>query len=618
MDSGKQSAVTRFIATTPGLSATRWLAFILASHPDVFVAHGHFPLDSVFRNHFRDEKEKGDLPSLTIGGDMAPFYQSRSVAEVFDAYSALNPDARAMGNIHSYTLDVLMHRVEKPEELDDISIVNILRHPVSYLDSHFSLVRSAEAHPQLYRHYAENVFSDALRRFPELFLLDCANYREFLAFAVSCLSVCNMERDFNYAHFRQLRHFRMELLTADARSLQDFCETLTGFNYPLDGLEFFIVEGPINRHRKGRPSTDPQTIYSAWPDWKKDMAAMMISSNLLDRFEEHGYDVGMLRSEATTEISKDVKPAVPCLADRLRVIDEHHPMLALLGEISATQPRIYARDYNGYSLIEFAGKVYGFPNTLGSISLPALSAETLYTYQQRDDCFVGTSIEEVQKTILKACELRPRLLQGDFYGFNLVEYRGQCFALSSSLGPIDLPTVLEDELKEYLRRGDCFVRESIDEVRQLIASTCDEGMPMLLEGEFSGFNLVAFQQQIYGLACTLGPIDLTTLPGDSFSEYLGRGDCFIGTSVKEVKEQILMAVDFPLLVEEGYGGFNIVRYGNRFYALAWSLGVVDLAQLTPEVLDVYQQRAQCFVAKTVEEVKRSVDQTLESVSGPEA
>src|SRR5437773_8343295 len=204
------SVARRFIATTPGLSATRWLAFALASHPEVFVAHGHFQLDSVVAHNFDQEKEKGDIESLTVGNAAANFYQTHSITEVFAAYRQLKPEAHAYGNIHSYTLETLMRGVASPEDLEAITVVNVLRHPVCYIDSHSSLVRSAERHPELYQHYLRTVFPSALAQFPELFLIDCSSYREFVACAVSCLSVCQTAHDFFQTRFGL---FRMESLT---------------------------------------------------------------------------------------------------------------------------------------------------------------------------------------------------------------------------------------------------------------------------------------------------------------------------------------------------------------------------------------------------------------------
>jgi len=133
-----------FLVTTPGLSATRWLSFVLASHQDVFVAHGKHSLISVMQGDFTREKRAGDVESFTKGNELKDFYASRSVNEVFEVYQAIMPGARAYGNVHSYTIETLMKAVKSEQNLAGIQILNLLRHPVNYIDSHYSMVRSAE------------------------------------------------------------------------------------------------------------------------------------------------------------------------------------------------------------------------------------------------------------------------------------------------------------------------------------------------------------------------------------------------------------------------------------------------------------------------------------------
>src|SRR5260370_25999110 len=96
-----------FAVTTPGLSATRWLAYVLASHPDVFVAHGKHALDAVIRGDFRKEKGTANHMSLESGNDMWEFYQERTLEEVFARDRQIKPEARTFRGGHSDTIDAL-------------------------------------------------------------------------------------------------------------------------------------------------------------------------------------------------------------------------------------------------------------------------------------------------------------------------------------------------------------------------------------------------------------------------------------------------------------------------------------------------------------------------------
>src|SRR5262249_51037932 len=154
-----------FAVTNPGLSATRWLAFVLASNKDVFVAHGKHALDSVIRGDFQREKTSATVDSLARGNDMRAFYESRSLEDVLRQYRQNMPNARAHGCVHSYTIHTLAQAAERPETLAQIHIRNVVRHPVAYLSSHVGLVRAAEKYPTLYQQYVENDFPDALQQF---------------------------------------------------------------------------------------------------------------------------------------------------------------------------------------------------------------------------------------------------------------------------------------------------------------------------------------------------------------------------------------------------------------------------------------------------------------------
>jgi hypothetical protein len=62
----------------------------------------------------------------------------------------------------------------------------------------------------------------------------------------------------------------------------------------------------------------------------------------------------------------------------------------------------------------------------------------------------------------------------------------------------------------------------------------------------------------------------------------------------------------PCLIEKNFRGFNIVDYGNHYYALAQSLGPTDLTQTPIDDLECHQRNGLCFVGETVDEVKRAI------------
>ena len=394
----------RFLVTTPGLSATRWLCFVLASHRDVFVAHGKHPLDSIYRSEFLREKQIDDEESMTQGNLMAPFYTESSLAEMFAKYHELLPAARALGNVHTFTIEALMAKTGEPEELAGINIVNLLRHPVRYLASHTALVGTAEKYP-LYRHYAEVMFPDALRRFPELLLLECPDYRRFVAFAVSCLSVCNLANDFRFPQFDAAK---METLTTDVDSLQALCERLTGLSYSRDRLREFIQLGAINSHRKSKAGSDAAEGFESWPRWQQDMARMMIPEEVLTAFERHGYDIDMLRvgsPVAKNRLPVDATSHAPTLADELRRQNPQHPWLEAapaqtspFGSLNIT-PELLEENFRGYNFVRLGARCFALAQSLGPFDLAQAPPELLDAHRQSGACLVGNSVAELKRRL---------------------------------------------------------------------------------------------------------------------------------------------------------------------------------------------------------------------------
>ena len=390
----------RFLVTTPGLSATRWLSFALASHPAVFVAHGKHPLDSVMRGEFLREKKIDDAESLTQGNLAADFYARESLDGIFDAYLELLPAARALGNVHTFTLEALMKKAGGEEALRGIHVINVLRHPVRYIASHTSLVRSSESYP-LYPHYSEGMFSQALEQFPELLLLDCEDYRLFLAFAVSCLSVCNLAKDFVYPQFKSVQ---MEVLTREVTALQCFCEELTGLEYPAERLNEIIQGGAINQHRKHAVNEQAGCVWRGWATWQQDMARMMIPVGVLDKFEAEGYDVSVLRmdlSSATEAPLGNAREAVPSLADRLRELNPDHPWLADRDPARVASPEpppiLVEEGADGFNIVLYRGSYYALAQAIGPIDLSTTTAESLQTLQDDGQCLIAEDIYEARK-----------------------------------------------------------------------------------------------------------------------------------------------------------------------------------------------------------------------------
>ena len=72
----------------------------------------------------------------------------------------------------------------------------------------------------------------------------------------------------------------------------------------------------------------------------------------------------------------------------------------------------------------------------------------------------------------------------------------------------------------------------------------------------------------------------------------------------------------PSLEVQGYRGFNILWFRRHWYALALSLGSVDLAALDEEILADYQARSLCLTGCSLDAVERRIDALMTPASPP--
>lgn len=306
----------RFLALTPDTAATRWLSFALASRDDVFVSHGHHPLDSIIKGDSRAGEESGDGSSFVFEGSLTDLYAQSHLDEVFAAYERTMPGAAAYGNVGGFTVTTLLEKARPLNRLQGINLVNLTRHPVLHVDAHFRLVQQAKAHPQVYKYYAEKMYPQALERIPEIKTFSRKANDQFLAFAVGCYSAFLAA---NEHYFPFCRHVRMEDLTSNLAALTDFCQTLTGLEYAPGLLEPLLQPGASNHHGGGQGSRDPRQVFQDWAPWQQDLARLVFSESLVDETEALGYELEMLRPSgwSVSPVRPPVGPLVEPVDDEL-------------------------------------------------------------------------------------------------------------------------------------------------------------------------------------------------------------------------------------------------------------------------------------------------------------
>lgn len=127
---------------------------------------------------------------------------------------------------------------------------------------------------------------------------------------------------------------------------------------------------------------------------------------------------------------------------------------------------------------------------------------------------------------------------------------------------------------------------------------------LILEN-YKNFNIVLYQHKLHAISCSLGPVNFNQLDQITVNEFQIHEQYWLADSLDEAKRYVDQLI--PELVKQNYQNFNIVSYRNKFYALAQTLGPVDLTKLDKRTLCLYQERGQCFIASTIHEIKELVD-----------
>ena len=129
---------------------------------------------------------------------------------------------------------------------------------------------------------------------------------------------------------------------------------------------------------------------------------------------------------------------------------------------------------------------------------------------------------------------------------------------------------------------------------------------VLLE-TYHSYNLVSYLRRFWAAPLLLGHLDLTRdadrakpgiLSADTLEEL--KGKCDATTLMPKTNRWRSapgnLTASQPHLLETNFHGFNLVWYRGHVYALAVSLGPVDLPNVTPEQLFEWQKRRLCLLS----------------------
>jgi len=312
--------------------------------------------------------------------------------------------------------------------------------------------------------------------------------------------------------------------------------------------------------------------------------AHLIAVFLGDRFLGYG---------ASCEFRPDVAKRLAATSAKYAGFNFTFPRSAAVGVVG--RPRLFVLSSDGcaaeiveapqqfgsiedYNIVSQNCFTYGLPKALGPIDLAGAAADTLPEGVIRDVSrqAVEQKIRDLAAMRRHGCDEAPRLL-GSIEDYNIVSYDDCIYGLPRALGPIDLAEAAADMLPEGVIRD--VSRQAVEQrIRDLAAMRRHEidEAPRLL-GSIEDYNIVSYDDCIYGLPRALGHIDLVA------TDIAALEGVIQDVSRQAVEQRIrdLAAMDRREIDEAprllgSIEDYNIVSYNGCIYGLPRALGPIDL------------------------------------------
>jgi hypothetical protein len=136
------------------------------------------------------------------------------------------------------------------------------------------------------------------------------------------------------------------------------------------------------------------------------------------------------------------------------------------------QPVLAAKDVCGFNIVAFNGKFYCVDQIRRAFDVQWDDTHGVFAAQTIDEARAYCRSQPQRATVPNAQDgPLPRLIEEGRNGFNIVEYRGNYFALAQSLGPIDVTRIDETWLAGRSPR-EALVNRALDDLVRQIDNLC--------------------------------------------------------------------------------------------------------------------------------------------------
>ncbi len=117
----------------------------------------------------------------------------------------------------------------------------------------------------------------------------------------------------------------------------------------------------------------------------------------------------------------------------------------------------------------YKGSVYALRQGL-DLDLTEIKQGDLSVYQDKNECFVGSTIEEVKKEIeqegVSISKVLPRLIES-YKKFNIIRYNNLIYTVFQGFD-LDFTEIEENKLRQYQKENKLFIGDSVDEAKDFI------------------------------------------------------------------------------------------------------------------------------------------------------
>ncbi|MBI1841946.1 MAG: hypothetical protein HYR88_13990 [Verrucomicrobia bacterium] len=308
--SSRREGSHRFLITSSGAAATRWLGGSLNRHPDICCSCGPGALevsldyDRTITSTDLDAIADFHSEHLVRGGS-----QPLAVDALFDALER-SRDAAAYGNIHAETVATFANNILRYPPQRPITVVNLIRHPIPRTESKAAILRGDSKASRKMSDLVNLQFEDRLVRHAPLAVA--------IADQVGDFRETSEQRHFVNAVFdtiegllefetpgvsNTIRHYPIESLKSDPGAFRAFVAHITAGRVGTSDDFLAWVFSPENlnagRTRKDalgqRPPLEPHEQWQSWEEWQRRVFQVALeSTRLRGHYEERGYDFSCL------------------------------------------------------------------------------------------------------------------------------------------------------------------------------------------------------------------------------------------------------------------------------------------------------------------------------------